>query len=255
MEIRYYLSVSPLEALIASNLDPQQFGYYMSMGKKNGSYERIMFFEIEGGFGDYFDWEYAKERCVPHEDGAPKNSVWVSAYRALEHVQMDKFKALYLTTPDGRSLQIKPQSGMPDSEKRSYFVYQEICPNTPLVVSALDPKTFGKYLTDPQYHIAVPKVVFADLKTVDFENYERTGNIGGTYDRNLEHLRECIHDVKTQPNKPNKNVERSMDSFSYQIINKAIYVVSGDQLVSFPMPSMDTLRQEHFFWARSARIL
>lgn len=255
MEIRYYLSVSPLEALIASNLDPEQFGYYMSMGKKNGSYERIMFFEIEGGFGDYFDWEYAKERCVPHEDGAPKNSVWVSAYRALEHVEMDKFIALYLTTPDGRSLRIEPDSLPADQENKGYYVYQEICPNTPLVVSALNPRKFGSYLTDPQYHIAVPKVVFADLKTVDFDNYERTGNIGGTYDRNLEHLRECIRDVQSAPEKPNKNVERSMDSFSYQIIDHAIYVVSGDKLVSFPMPSMDSLRQEHFFWARSARIL
>ncbi len=255
MRIHYYLSVTPLEALIASQLDPEQFGYYMSMGKKNGSYERIMFFEIEGGFGDYFDWKYAEERCVPHEDGAPKNSVWVSAYRALEHVEMDKFMALYLTTPDGRSLKIEPGDTSAQPENRSYYVYQEICPNTPLVVSALDPRTFGKYLTNSHYHISVPKVVFADLKTVDFDNYERTGNIGGTYDRNLEHLRECIKDVKTQPQKPNKNVERSMDSFSYQIIDNGIYAVTGDKMVSFPMPSMDKLRQEHFFWARSARIL
>ncbi len=255
MDIHYYLSVSPLEALIASQLTPEQFGYYMSMGKKNGSYERIMFFEVEGGFGNYFDWDYAKERCVPHEDGAPKNSVWVSAYRTLEHVELDKLMALYLTTADGRSLEIKPTELSAAEENRKYYVYQEISPNTPLVVSALSPREFGKYLTDPAYHIVVPKVVFADLKVVDFESYERTGNIGRTYDRNLDHLRECIHDVLSNPAKPNKNVERSMDSFSYQIINHAVYVAAGDKLVSFPMPSLDELRQHHFFWARSAMVI
>ena len=255
MDIRYYLSVNPLEALIASQLSPEEFGRYMATGKKNGSYERIMFIEVEGGFGSYFDWDYAKERTVPHEDGRPKNSVWLSVYRALEHVELDKLKSLYLTTLDGRTLEIpRADYAEPDGDK-DYFVYQELCPITPLVVSRLDPAEFARFMTDPGNKVSVPKVVFSDLKTIDFDHPEETGNIGGTYDRNIEHLKDCVHDVRTQKEKPNKNVERSVSSFSYQIINRGVYVGSGSDVVQYPMPSAAELRQNHYEWARSAMIV
>ncbi len=255
MDIRYYLSVNPLEALIASHLSPQEFGRYMATGKKNGSYERIMFIEVEGGFGSYFDWDYARERCVPHEDGRPKNSVWMSVYRALEHVELDKLMSLYMTTLDGRTLEIPRGEYQAPDDSRDYFVYQEICPITPLVVSRLNPSDFCAYMTDTTNKVSVPQVVFADLKTIDFEHPENTGNIGGAYDRNIQHLRDCIQDVQTQKDKPNKNVERSVSSFSYQIVNSGVYVGQGSNLVQYTMPSVAELRQKHYDWARSAMII
>jgi hypothetical protein len=110
-------------------------------------------------------------------------------------------------------------------------------------------------MTDPSNKVSVPKVVFADLKTIDFDHPERTGNIGGAYDRNIEHLRDCIQDVQTQKEKPNKNVERSVSSFTYQIINQGVYVGSGSQIVQYAMPSAAELRQTHYEWARSAMIV
>jgi hypothetical protein len=255
MDIRYYLSVNPLEALIASHLTPQEFGRYMATGKKNGSYERIMFIEVEGGFGSYFDWDYAQKRCVPHEDGRPKNSVWMSVYRALEHVQLDKLQSLFLTTLDGRTLEIPRGEYTPPDESKGYFVYQELCPITPLVVSRLNPTEFCSYMTDPSNKVSVPKVVFADLKTIDFDNPEQTGNIGGAYDRNIEHLRDCVHDVQNQKDKPNKNVERSVRAFSYQIINQGVYVGTGSDIVQYTMPSGAELRRTQYEWARSAMIV
>jgi len=255
MDIRYYLSVNPLEALIASHLSPQEFGRYMATGKKNGSYERIMFIEVEGDFGSFFDWDYARTRCVAHEDGRPKNSVWMSVYRALEHIQLDKLRSLYLTTLDGRSLEIPRSEYEPPDESKGYFVYQELCPITPLVVSRLNPTEFCTYMTDSANKVSVPQVVFADLKTIDFDHPEETGNIGGAYDKNIEHLRDCISDVQTQKDKPNKNVERSVTSFSYQIINNGVYIGHGSNIVQYRMPSVAELRQNHYEWARSAMIV
>lgn len=254
MHVHYYLSVSPIEALIASNLEPDAFGTYMAIGSKNGSYERIMFFEVDGGFGDWFDWAYARERCVPHADGQPKHSVWMSVYRVIEHVPIEVLGTLYLTTADGRSLALQPQerTGM---EERSFYVYQELAPLTPLVVSALSPAKFASYMTDPANHVSVPTVVFSDLKVIDFDNPTVTGNIGRAYDKNLEHLKACVRDVTTLPDKPNKNVERSVASFSYQIIRDGVYVGSGDRLRAYPMPSIDTIRRDHYDWGRSAMIL
>jgi hypothetical protein len=255
MEVHYYLSVSPLEALIASQLDPIQFGQYMSTGTKNGSYERIMFAELEGGFGNDFDWEYAKERTVPHEDGSPKHSVWLSVYRSLEFIDFSKLKSLYLTTKDGRSLPLEPKSFDPTMKRREYYIYQELCPITPLVVSRLNPIEFSEYMTDTGNKVHVPKLVFADLKSVDPEDYENTGNIGGAYDRNLDHLRDCINDVTTQKDKPNKNVERSVGGFSYAVINNGIYFGEGRNIVYYELPSLEELRANYYDWSRSAMVL
>lgn len=253
MQTHFYLSVSPIEALIASQLEPEQFGQYMAIGSKNGSYERIMYIELEGGFGDYFDWQYAQDRCVQHENGEPKHSVWISVYRVLEHVPLSAMGTMYLTTKDGRSLAIEPTSDV-TFPTREFYVYQELAPLTPLVVSALDPTAFARYMTDPANKVSVPQVVFSDLKVVDFDDPTRTGNIGAAYDKNLEHLKSCVRDVKSLPDKPNKNVERSVSSFSYQIIRDGIYIGNGDSIRVYPMPSVDDIRQKNYDWGRSAMI-
>ncbi len=257
MQTRYYLSVFPLEAMIASQLDPIQFGQYMSTGRKNGSYERIIFIEVDGEFGDYFDWKYARERCVTHSDGSPKNSVWMSVYRALEHTELDRLKKLYLTTADGRSLGIEPRRADAGAAQtgRGYFVYQEICPISPLVVSKFDPVQFSIHMTNPANKVFVPKVVFADIKTVDLEKSKDTADAGPVYDKNLLHLRECIMAVRHGSEKPNKNVERSMQSFAYNIIERGLYVGDKSDVVWYPMPSLDQIRQHHYDWGRSAMVV
>lgn len=256
MNTHYYLSVFPTEALIASQLEPARFGQYMAIGSKNGSYEKIMFIELEGDFGDYFDWKYAKERCVPHSNGDPKNSVWMSVYRALEHTPVDKLRSMFLTTIDGRTLEVSRSEFSAPEAAREYYVYQELCPVTPLVVSAHNPAEFARFMTDPGSHVRVPSVVFADLKVIDFNNPEKTGNIGATYDKNIEHLKQCIHAVTEHSGKVNKNVERSnVGSFGYQIINQGIYVGNGAKIAMYKMPSIEQIRQNHYDWGRSAMIL
>jgi hypothetical protein len=94
MNIHYYVTLFPVEALIASQLDPMQFGSYMATGSKKGSYENIIFAEIDGGFGDYFDWQYAREKCVPHQNGDPKNSLYLSVNRTLEHIPLSTLRSL-----------------------------------------------------------------------------------------------------------------------------------------------------------------
>ena len=254
MQTHFYLSFSPIEALIASQLEPEQFGTYMAIGSKNGSYERIMFMELDGGFGDYFDWDYAAKQCVQHPDGEPKHSVWMSVYRVVEHVPLEAMGRMYLTTKDGRSLSLERTETVPQ-EKRPFYVYQELAPLTPLVVSALPPTDFAGFMTDPANHVSIPTVIFSDLKVIDFEDATKTGNIGAAYDRNLEHLKACVRDVTTKPDKPNKNVERSVSSFSYQIIRDGLYVGDGKKLLFYPMPDLDTIRREHYDWGRSAMIL
>lgn len=256
MENRFYLSIFPMEALIASQLPPLQFGSYMATGTINGSFEKLIFIEVEAGFGDYFDWDHAAERCVPHPNGDLKHSVWMSVYRVLEHVPMDKMLSLYLATNDGRTLEIPRQEYKAEATDRPYWIYQELCPVRPLVASTYDPPTLSEYMTHDDIKVAVPKIAFADLKVIDFDNLEDTGHLGRTYDRNLDHLKECILSVTSDHPKKVKNVERSRtESFGYQIINHGIYVGSGRNLVAYPMPSPADIRMHHYDWGRSAQML
>lgn len=255
MYVHYYFTLFPIEALVASQLDPAQFGAYMATGSKKGSFENIMFIEVDGGFGDFFDWNYAKEKCVPHQNGDPKNSLYLSVYRTLENIPLSAMRSLYLTTRDGRSLELGKAELKEHPVKQGYWVYQELCPIRPLAVSTLDPIDFSHYMSDRTTKTWVPKIIFADLKVIDFSTPE-TGSIGPAYDRNLDHLKDCIRAVTELKAKPNKIVDRSsVDRFSYQIVNGGVYVGEGETVVMYRMKTAAELRQHHYDWGRSAMIL
>ena len=256
MRIHHYLTLFPVEALIASHLEPCRFGSYMATGSKKGSYEIIMFIEIDGGFGDFFDWEYGREKCVPHQNGEPKNSLYLSVYRTLEHVPLTALRSLFLTTRDGRSLELPGKAAAERAEKRGFWVYQEICPIRPLAVSVLDPPDFARYMCDRVNKTWVPKIVFADLKVANLSPEDPSGEGTDAYDRNLEHLKDCIASVTELKAKPNKIVDRSsVDRFSYQLIGGGVYVGDGKELVAYAMKGSDELRRNHYEWGRSAMIL
>lgn len=256
-QIFYYVTVYPIEALIASQLPPEEFGTYMATGTKKSKFEPIMFVQVEGDFGNYFDWEYARQRCVAHDDGQPKHTLYLSVYRTLENIPLPQLRGLYLTTRDGRSLQIDPQP-VPAHEQRRFHLYQELCPVHPLVVSRLRPQDFAAYMTDPlQSKITVPALVFTDVKIVDFSSDGPTGNIGPAYDRNTDHLHDCIREIEEIQGKPTKTVYRTnIERFSFQIISSGIYFGNrSDSPLYYPMPDLNTLHNSHYDWARSAQLL
>jgi hypothetical protein len=135
-------------------------------------------------------------------------------------------------------------------------MYQELCPIRPLVVSAYDPLTFSEHMTHKDVKVAVPKIAFADLKVINLDNLEDTGNVGTVYDTNLDHLKQCIISVTGGGVKKVKNVERSRtESFGYQTINRSIYVGEGRNVVEYKVPTIGDIRKNHFDWGRSALVL
>ncbi len=255
MEVYYYLTVFPSEALIASQLNPQHFGSYMATGSRKGAAERLIFVEIDPGFGDYFEWNYAAERTVPHANGDPKHSVYLSVYRALEHTPVDSMKSMYLTTKDGRTLPLQ-QEEYSNSSSRDFRVYKEMCPVHPVIVSTLAPREFCTYLTDPQVKISVPKLVFADLKTPNLENPDYSGNIGNMYSNKIAHLMECIASVRNAKAKRNKTFDRShVESFTFQVIDSGIFIGCQDKIIFYRMPSIEEIKEIDYDWGRSAQLI
>ena len=85
---------------------------------------------------------------------------------------------------------------------------------------------------------------------------EHSGNVGGVYDGNEEHLINCIKDIKNKTSKKVKVVDRSYSNkFSYQAILSGIYVSNGESILNYKMPSSKELNEKNYQWGRSAGIL
>lgn len=254
MQTHLYMSLLP-EALIVSMLNPEEFGTYYAVGSAKKSRGQAMFFEVDLNFRDpYFHIEEALKRCVPHEDGSPKSSIYVSVYRVLEHMDLNALQDLYLTTQDGRTLGLKSSSDLPNAEP-SLHLYQEIVPVTPLVVSRLSPVDFYDLIVKtPNTLITVPAIIFSELQLGELARDPEMGLMDDLPYNNTDHLRQCLTDVKTKY-VSTKMVDRTHSpNLSYRTIKNGFFVGNADQLKYYPMPSPETLRNEHYRWFRSANM-
>jgi hypothetical protein len=243
------------EALIASMLTPEEFGVYYAVGSAKKSRGQAIFCEIDPDFRhDYFRIEEGIRRCVPHEDGTPKRSIYISVYRALEHVSLDAIKKLYLVTQDGRSLGLPPTKEFPQDED-GLHLYQEVTPVTPLVVSSLGPRDFYELIVKtPTSLLALPAISFVELRLGELAQDPERGAVRDLPYSNIGHLRECLMDLKfkTVHTKMVNRVEPA--TFPYRTIKSGVFVGNKEQLIYFPMPSQEELRTQHYRWWRSANV-
>jgi hypothetical protein len=254
MAVHLYLSMIP-EALITSMLTPEEFGVYYAVGTAKKSRGQAIFFELDPDFRhDYFRIEEGIQRCVPHEDGSPKRSIYVSVYRVLEHIPLDVIQKLYLVTQDGRTLGLGSHEDLPE-ETDGLHLYQEIAPVHPLVVSSLGPRQFYDLIVkNPMSLVTLPAICFVELRLGELATDPERGDVRDLPYSNIAHLRECLIDLKFKT-VHTKMVNRIQPaSFPYRTIKSGIFIGSGDQLMCFLMPSQEELRAEHYRWWRSANV-
>lgn len=254
MKIRYYLLCARFEALVASHLEPEEFGVYMAVGTKKHSSGHVVFFEIDPAVKaeSFFGLDDIEQRCLPHPDGSPKRSKYVSVYRTMEHLPLSLFKNLYLTTKDGRVLTLSEAPNHPrELEEAGPNLYQELCPLNPLVVSSLAPHAFVKNLTDPTNPVSAPRLFFADLRL----DRDASGRLAPflPYSEPL-HIADCIREVEhSTTGKAMKTVNRTpgMDGF-FRLIRRGFFVGDQTGMKYFHYPSMEQFDDEYHLWWRSA---
>lgn len=254
MNIHFYLSLLP-EALILSQLSPEDFGAYYAVGASKKARGQAMFFEVDPSYRHpYFDIESAIVRTVPHEDGSPKRSVYVSVYRVIEHIDPDLLMALYLTTQDGRSLRLDASEDMPGNGE-SLHLYQEIAPVTPLVVSRKGPLDFFEQIVvNPASLISLPAIVFTELKLGELAEDPEMGLMNELPYSNPDHLRQCLTDVKTKFIST-KMVDRTHSpNVHYRTVKNGFFVGNDQKIRYFPMPLPADLRNDNYRWFRSANM-
>lgn len=253
MSFYLYCMAYPVEAFVASMLSPEEFGAYMAIGSKKMSRGKIVFLEINSDLKtDRFDLDRARRDCRPGPDGRPKSSLYLSVYRVLENLPLESVKTLYLTTKDGRTLGISPQripSETAHPRRGGVYLYQELAPVRPQVVSGLDPLDFGRLMTDAANPIHVPKLLFARMKVGD--NPATIANEAGLPYDNLPHLQNCAQEV-LQEGKNTKIVERAEDEFFYTAIIDGLYLAEPGAALYFPFPTEAELKDKYYQWWRSA---
>jgi len=255
MKIRYYLLCSRFEALVASHLEPEEFGTYMAVGTRKLSSGRVLFFELDPDLPAKttdFPLHDIETRCVPHEDGSPKRSKYVSVYRVMERLPLPLYRNLYLTTKDGRVLTLQESAAHPAAaDEPGSHLYQELCPLSPLVVSTLAPAAFGKLLTNPENPVHAPRLFFADLRI----DRDADGNLAPFLPyAEPQHIVDCIQEVQASPGgKVMKTVNRtpSLDGF-YRTIRKGFFIGDQTGLKFYPYPSTEELDAQYHLWWRSA---
>ncbi len=255
MTVHLYVSLLP-EALIASMLSPEDFGTYYAVGTRHKLHGEAIFLEVDPSFRhDFFRIEEGLKRCVPHPDGRPKKSVYISTYRVLEHIPLDKILKLYLVTAYGETLGIDWEETIPSADG-DLHLYQEIAPVQPLVVSTLGPHSFYDFLTqDPNSMIHLPAIAFADLRLGALARDPEFGEVGELPYKFIPHLRECLVELKEKTIET-KMVERVHPvQFPYRMIKSGIYVGNRDVLAYYPLPSRDELRDKYYRWWRSANLI
>lgn len=251
MDRHLYLSLIP-ESLIASMLEPEDFGSYYAVGTRKRSRGQAVFFEVEPFESDYFPFDEIERHCVPHPDGRPKRSVYLGIYRVLEHVPLSALKTLYLVTDDGRVLGLKPRPFTPEPEPRMHL-YQEYCPVTPRVVSRLDPVEFARSITDRHLSVSVDKIVFCELMLKGLGQDPDAEIDQDLPYPNIGHLRDCLKELRDKPDKASKAVNRAMAAeLLFRTIRNGFFAGDQHELIHFPMPTRDQLEREHYEWWRSA---
>ena len=254
MACHLYLSMIP-EALIASMLTPEEFGAYYATGTEKRAHEQAIFFEVDSSLrSEYFRIEEGVNRCVPHEDGSPKRSLYISVYRVLEHIPLELLRKVYLVTQDGRTLGMRASETLPEDDP-GLHLYQEIAPVHPLVASTLGPHHFYDLIVkNPISLLSLPVVCFVELRLNGLAADPEHGSVGNLPYSGIGHLRHCLLELKSKPvhSKMVNRIEPA--NFPYRTIKNGIFVGNAERLLYFPLPPMEDLKARNYNWWRSANM-
>lgn len=252
MDTYLYLSLIP-EALILSQLSPERFGKYIAIGDKKLTRGPAIFFEVDPQFeSEHFQMASARAKCVPHPDGSPRRSSYVSVYNVLSNVPVSALGKLHLTTKDGVTLNLSPTREMPPA-RTGFHLYQELCPVIPKVASPLAPEAFVRHVTDPANPVFLPRLAFCELRLDGMATDPEKSSASNLPYTDLNHLRECLTSLRYKSDKMTKIVHRDLQKdLIYPVIETGFFVGDQEDCVFYPFPGIEDLEGKHHRWWSSA---
>lgn len=240
---RLYVMLHPNGALVASQLEPEQFAKHYRVGSTRYFSGRLVFVELDSSFRNpYFDIDAGLAQLKPHPDGSPKATRFICSYRVLEHIDFSAVKGLYVANPAGQVLAL--ESGAYDKSHQPGFLrtFVEINPLTMTVLTSHDLPAFAKYMTDPKNGRGAPKIFFTQVELdvdqflVDFENNPFMP--APLPPLHPAKLRDAALQLRKQKDKGLKglSLDNDFDDIPLRHIRHGFVFAAGDEMLFFPMP-------------------
>ncbi len=253
-----YMVLYPNEAILLSQLEPKDFVVRYSYGSTSHYEGKIIFAELDVNYRHpYFHIDQALEKLVPHENGRPKATKYVSAYRVLEHVEVDAIQSLYLGNPDGTHYELKEGIFEPPVHCEEFKIFMEIAPLSMIALSRMNMYEYGKYLTGVNPLLSVPRLAYMEMNfnlKAFMDRFDRNpfapSPIVGIHPAKLK---EAILDLESKPNNLLKGLalHNALSRQSYRSIASGIMFMDAKSEKFFPMPSLTQIEEENYAFFRN----
>jgi len=251
----------PNFALVASQLEPADFGRYYSVGSARYYSGKMLFFEVDLNYrNDYFPIDEYLEQVKPHPDGSPKMTKFISSYRVLEHLSIESLGNLYAATVNGDVLKMEPTHFVPTPSNSRIHIIQELNPVQLLVASTFDHVSLGRYLTTAGNPRGCPKLFFTQVELdVDgfLSDWAQNPFMGAPLPGiHPQKLAQVLEHMKADPTPRTKSIgiQSIFDRISYTRIANGFFVAGEDQLKYYAMPSHEELKANHYSWWKHSDI-
>jgi len=245
----------PNTTLIASQYDPEMFARHYTSGSSRHYSGKLVFAEVDVAYrNDFFDIENILKELKPHADGRPKATKFIASYRVLEHVDLSAIGKLYISTEEGYCIDLE-RGEYDTTHEEAIRVYAEIAPMRMLVMSGLNPREFGAYITDPGNHKSAPKQFYTQLNIdlpefiAEFEeNPFKPSPITALHPSTI---RDAFRELKSKPHKRSKGIalDSNLDSISYRLLKHGFTFSTKGESIFYPLPSHSAIEAKNLkFW-------
>ncbi|MBP8990430.1 MAG: hypothetical protein KBG82_00420 [Spirochaetes bacterium] len=253
---RLYMVLHPNQALIASQLDPEHFAKHYMSGSTRYFEGRLIFVEIDPKFRHpFFKIDEAMKELVPHEDGRPKATKFISCYRVLEHVDFDYLMNLYYSNSLGDCVELVARGDHPSLRGDEMRIILEINPIKMMVLTRLNFLEYAKYITNPDMPKGASKMFYGQLEfnVEEFlKEFEENPFIQSVVPGiHPARLREAILEVKNNPGKRTKGLylDCPIDKISYSKLRHGFIFASNDKIKFYPLLPMEEVEKKYYkFW-------
>jgi len=256
-EKHIYMILHPSNFLIASSLTPDELGKHYLTGSNQYFNGKLIFAEIDLEYRNpYFEIEWALGELVPHQDGRPKATKFISAYRVLENMDFKAIKNLYLASSTGAVMELEERPFESYKNPSAFKIFAGI---TPLKILAMSTESFIQYgsnITQSKTKGA-PKCFYTQIEfdanefQKDFKDHPLMPSpIPGVHPAILD---KAIEEIKTNPDKISKGIKlySSFHEFPSRLIRHGFLFTSKDEHKFYPMPPLSEIEDKFYSYFKS----